>query len=153
MIPAEQKTWDNRTFFETVEEILADGGKIQLRIKGHSMYPTLRDGRDTVVLEKARPGSLRKGNIVLFRYYGGHILHRIVSIRGNTLTLQGDGAIRNRETARIDNIVGLAIAVIRTDGQTTPLDTFRSRSWAWAWTRLRPLRRYLLGILRRFYPL
>lgn len=40
----------NRLFFEQVEQMLAEGHDVQIRMKGHSMRPLLRNERDIAVL-------------------------------------------------------------------------------------------------------
>lgn len=40
----------NRLFFEQVEQMLAEGHEVQIRMKGHSMRPLLRNERDIAVL-------------------------------------------------------------------------------------------------------
>lgn len=40
----------NRLFFEQVEAMLAEGHDVQIRMKGHSMRPLLRNDRDIAVL-------------------------------------------------------------------------------------------------------
>ena len=40
----------NRLFFEQVEAMLAEGHEVQIRMKGHSMRPRLRNERDIAVL-------------------------------------------------------------------------------------------------------
>ena len=40
----------NRLFFEQVETMLAEGHDVQIRMKGHSMRPLLRNDRDIAVL-------------------------------------------------------------------------------------------------------
>ena len=39
----------NRLFFEQVEAMLAEGHEVQIRMKGHSMRPLLRNERDIAV--------------------------------------------------------------------------------------------------------
>lgn len=50
----------NRLFFEQVETMLAEGHDVQIRMKGHSMRPLLRNDRDIAVLtpiaQYASPG-------------------------------------------------------------------------------------------------
>ena len=42
----------NRLFFEQVEAMLAEGHEVQIRMKGHSMRPLLRNERDIAVLTR-----------------------------------------------------------------------------------------------------
>lgn len=71
----------NRLFFEQVEAMLDEGCEVEMRMKGHSMRPLLRNERDRAVLAPCPdPQTLRRGDVVLFRCGGRHILHRIVQV-------------------------------------------------------------------------
>lgn len=94
---ADRKTVDNEDLFADVEQIIGDGGRVQLRINGHSMRPFLRHDRDTVRLAAIAPGNLKRGMVVLFRYRGRHILHRIRRLEGDRVEIKGDGNYRIRE--------------------------------------------------------
>jgi hypothetical protein len=59
----------------------------------------------------------------------------------------GDGNIRGFEHCRQEDIVGKAIHVIGADGKKRPLPNDSSR-WR-LWNRLRPVRRWILGVYRR----
>jgi SOS-response transcriptional repressor LexA len=75
-----------------VEEQINSGGYFYLVPKGVSMLPTIKGDVDTVTLEKA--DELKKGDIVLYgRENGQIVLHRIVSIKGDSLILSGDAQI------------------------------------------------------------
>lgn len=58
----------NRLFFEQVETMLSEGHDVQIRMKGHSMRPLLRNDRDIAVLTPIAlytgtgPGKCRTGN-------------------------------------------------------------------------------------------
>lgn len=42
----------NRLFFEQVEAMLAEGHEVQIRMKGHSMRPLLRNERDMIIRQQ-----------------------------------------------------------------------------------------------------
>lgn len=94
---ADIKRVDNEALFADVEQILDEGGRIQLHVKGHSMRPFLRNGIDTVHLAAVSGDDLRPGMVVLFRYRGRHIMHRLRRIKGSTLEIKGDGNYRISE--------------------------------------------------------
>jgi hypothetical protein len=72
-----------------VEEQVKVGGYFYLIPKGVSMLPTIKGDVDTVTLEA--PDSLKSGDIVLYKRENGQVvLHRIVKISGDELTLCGD---------------------------------------------------------------
>lgn len=100
-------TVDNETYFALVEEQLAAGGRVKIPLVGTSMQPTLIAG-DLIVLEKAKEVAV--GDVVLFRYGGRHLLHRVVSIEGARYTMRGDNCV-DSETAGREDIVARMAAV------------------------------------------
>ncbi|MFC1867712.1 S24/S26 family peptidase [Thermodesulfobacteriota bacterium] len=92
------------------------------RVQGNSMYPFLRDN-DFVVVKKTRPGSLRKGNILVYLGRNGqHIVHRLVKKeKDGIFYLKGDGYNLSPESINIDSIVGKAIGFVR-DSRYEPLN-------------------------------
>jgi hypothetical protein len=66
-------------------------GPLQLRVRGRSMWPTLRPG-DQVTVEPATADDLRPGDWVLLQRHEGLFLHRLLGFtkRGALLT-KGDG--------------------------------------------------------------
>jgi hypothetical protein len=81
------------------------------------------------------------------------VLHRIVAIdsEGN-VTMRGDGNL-NAEHCHLRDIRAKATAFFR-KGREKP-DKTSGRKWriySWWWTRLLPIRRYLLFILYPHFP-
>ena len=66
------KTVSNLLLEEAIA-VLQEGKNVSLYIRGNSMFPFLRDGKD--ILELCPPGdrALGRGDVVLFRY-GGNVL-------------------------------------------------------------------------------
>lgn len=100
----------NQIFFTLVEEQLAEGQQVKLTLKGTSMLPTLREG-DTLTLDRPTHGP-SVGDVVLFRYDGGHRLHRVVSRDGDRYRLQGDHCYTCEE-ASLQDIVAILTAAER----------------------------------------
>ena len=94
----------NETYFALVEEQLAAGGRVKINLIGTSMRPTLIAG-DELTLESA--GEVAVGDVVLFRYMGRHILHRIVAIEGDHYIMRGDNCISNEIVGREDIVAKL----------------------------------------------
>lgn len=57
---------DNGIFFREVERLLDEGDSVTIRVRGNSMRPLLRNGRDRIILKKATEEDLCKG--------GGHVV-------------------------------------------------------------------------------
>ena len=144
------KTLANEIFFAQVETEISAGRCVRFKVKGHSMYPLLRDGKDEVTLSPLTcdPSVY---DIVLFRYRGKHILHRIISIEGDTYTIQGDGIYLSCEYCTREEIIGV-VTHIHKNGKVTIMTTSkRFKFYIFCWHRLLFYRRYLLAVLRRVY--
>lgn len=137
----------NDRLLPEIVKMLDDGHTVTLRLKGNSMRPFLEDGRDKALLTK--PGNVSAGDPVLAETAPGHyVLHRIISMKNGRVTLRGDGNL-NTETCRPEDIKGAVIGFYR-KGNKTPdrTDGLKWRVYSFFWTRLLPLRRYLLYIYR-----
>ncbi len=143
------KLISNELFFEEIERIILNGENVELKVKGGSMRPYLRNEKDIVVIYSHKPTDLKCGEIVLFRYRNKHILHRIVNIKDNYLIIQGDGVCNNYEKALQSDIIGIVRKVIRPNAKQISVQNFSSRFYWKCWYLLRPFRRYILAIYDR----
>ncbi len=147
----EKMVIDNDSFFADVLSVLAEGRQATIPVKGFSMLPFIRGGKDLVVLEKA-PADLKAGDIVLFHIGpmdgGRWVMHRILSIDGDAVDIMGDGVYRGHEHVRRDQIYAKAVTILR--GGTRPVDPYSPRELRKVrfWQGLLPLRRYILFIYR-----
>ena len=144
------KTLSNDIFFAQVESEIAAGRSVRFKVKGHSMYPLLRNGKDEVTLSPLEkvPSVY---DIVLFRYRGKHILHRIISIEGDTYTIQGDGIYISCEKCTREDIIGVVTQIHKKNGLeiNTSWGLFLFNSWCWY--KLFFMRRFILAVLRRIF--
>ena len=145
------KKVDNDTFFAWVESEIEAGHAVRFRLKGNSMFPLLRNGKDVVVLEKCPAESLQPMDVVLFRYRGKHVLHRIIRREGERLLIQGDGSIVAKEECTVDDVVGKVLRICRHSGKEIPVG-----SWQWTipsrvWHGLGFLRTWLLRVAYRLF--
>ena len=114
---------NNTLFFALAEEQLAEGRIVKMSLRGTSMLPTLRE-EDVLTLEPL-VGDPCVGDVLLFRYAGGHIVHRLVKHDGDTYIMQGDNNY-GIETVKRGDLVARVTSVTRPNGKT--LDT-NSREW------------------------
>jgi hypothetical protein len=140
----------NAVLIPEIIKLIDDGHTVTLRLKGFSMRPFLEDGRDKALLTK--PVSPKVGDPVLAEITPLHfVLHRIINIDGEKVTLRGDGNLRNEECTLAD-IKGAVIGFYRKGREK--LDRTDGKKWkiySWFWTRLFPIRRYLLAFYRRIW--
>lgn len=62
-----------------IEEVLASQGVYISTTSGVSMYPMLRDRRDTIIIRPVS-GRLKKYEVPLYRRGEDYVLHRIVKV-------------------------------------------------------------------------
>lgn len=153
---SEQKpiiTVPNDEFFAHLTSILEEGERVTFVVKGCSMFPFLKNGKDVVCLERYDGKGLRRGDVVLFRYRGKHILHRICRVRiadgTRRYEIRGDGNISGREYAVDGTVCGVMTKRISPEGKEWSCGSWSWRFWSQVWMSLRPVRRYLLAVLRR----
>ena len=142
---------DNDTFCADVRRLLDQGKRVTIPVKGLSMLPFIRGGKDLVVLEKAG-GNLQRDDIVLFhvgpREGGRYVMHRILTMDGDVVDIQGDGVPKTHELVRRNQVIAKAVEILR--GGKRRVDPYSpgQRRLVHFWQWLRPVRRYILFIYR-----
>lgn len=138
-----QVTLPNEILIGEVGELLARGKEVVLMTKGWSMNPFIIGERDSVLLKKT--GKLEPGDIVLAEVYPQkYVLHRVIAIEGDSITLMGDGNIAGKEHCKKDNILGTVQKIIHPNGKEV------IPGKAAVWRKMGPLaRRIALAFYRR----
>lgn len=135
-----------------ISELQSVAGKtVTLPLRGRSMRPFLEDNRDKAILTITP--DINSGDAVLAEISKGHfVLHRIVAIDGNHITLRGDGNL-NVEHCTLSDIRAKAIGFYRKGRNKADMtEGYKWRIYSWLWTRLFPIRRYLLFALHPHVP-
>lgn len=141
----------NDVLLPFVVEQLKAGHTATLPLRGRSMRPFLEDERDKALLQIV--DKYEEGDAVLAEISKGHfVLHRIIKIEGTNVTLRGDGNLAN-EYCQLADLRAKAIGFYRKDRSTLDsCDGHKWRIYSWWWTRLYPIRRYLLFALHPHIP-
>lgn len=128
---------------------IKEGHNVILPLRGWSMRPFLEHERDRALLSKAN--CVNKGDIVLAEVAPDHfVLHRIVKIDGDRVTLLGDGNLKP-EHCKVTDIRAKAIGFYRKGReQLDRPEQLKWRIYSSFWMH-QPLllRRCLLYIYRR----
>ena len=128
--------------------LVGEGISVTFPVNGRSMFPFIVGGVDSVVLVK--PETLKVGDVVLAQVEGGrYVVHRIVCLDGDAVTLMGDGNLAGREHCRLADVQARATHVVGKGGKRRSLDSLGSRLAAKIWYAVLPFRRWLLAIYRR----
>ena len=138
---------DNEIIEEAIR-LVREGVSVTLPVNGNSMLPFIIGGKESVILQG--PGLIDVGDVVLawadgYRY----VVHRIVRIDGERVTLMGDGNLVGTEHCLIGDIKARVTHVVDAKGRTHYLYKGWRKLAAKVWFWLRPVRRYLLAIYRR----
>lgn len=140
------KALPNDVFFAWVEAELAGGRPVRIRMKGVSMHPLLRNGKDEVVLYPFVPEALQPMDVVLFRYRGKHLLHRILQRKGERLLIQGDGSYVAKEECTVADVLGIVKEIHRPSGKVLSVNSFRWRWLSRLWVGLGLFRPFFLRV-------
>lgn len=90
---------------EGLEDKLNNDGFVASGIRGISMYPFLKQGKDNVIISKLDK-KVEKYDVVLFKNKDNYVLHRVIDINGNNLIIKGDNS-EGIEKANINEILGI----------------------------------------------
>ena len=128
--------------------LVEEGVSVTLPVDGRSMLPFIIGGKESVVLQRPRQPQI--GDVVLALVEDGrYVVHRIIRIDGDHVTLMGDGNLVGTERCTIPNIKALTTHVVDAKGQIHQIDTPWRRRAVRLWWHLRPVRRYILAIYKR----
>ena len=136
----DKRVLPNKVLLEEAGQLLDEGREVTFTPLGSSMLPFIRGGKDSVTLRKM--ASAEVGDIVLVRLPGRYVLHRIIALDGEKVTLMGDGNLSGTELCTRADIMGTVTAIQRGKRNVTP---GKGRFWR----VLKPFRRYILGVYRR----
>lgn len=137
----DKKVVANEVLLEDAAALMNEGREVTLKPLGCSMLPFIRGGRDSVRLKKMP--SVAVGDMLLVRLEGPrYVLHRLIAVDGERLTLMGDGNLAGTETCTKADVLGTVVAIERGSRVVKP------GNGLW-WRRLKPFRRYILAIYRR----
>ena len=130
------RTIANRELFGIVRDTLLEGSTVRVAVNGQSMLPFFRSG-STITLRPVREEDIRKYSVVMADAGDSFVVHRIIEVGENVVTLLGDGNYIGTERVTRDKIYGVV--------DCSALHLFFAKIWLW----LRPVRRFPLAIFRR----
>ena len=130
------RTIANRELFAIVRDTLLEGKTVRVAVNGQSMLPFFRSG-STITLRPVGEEDIRKYNVVMADAGHAFVVHRIIEVSEDAITLLGDGNIYGTEHVTRDKIYGVV--------DCSAFHIFFAKLWLW----LRPVRRFPLAIFRR----
>jgi hypothetical protein len=103
----------NKDVLLLIREQIAAGRSVRLPVRGNSMSPILQDRRDTVLLHPVDPLKIKVGDVILYSWKDGFLLHRVVGMKESPegipelFICRGD-ALQTFENVPIENVIALA---------------------------------------------
>ena len=138
---------DNEIIEEAIR-LVREGVNVTLPVNGNSMLPFIIGGKESVILH-SQGGIVDVGDVVLAWVDGcRYVVHRIIHIDGDRITLMGDGNLTT-EHCTLSDIKARVTHVVDAKDKTHYLYNRWRMLGAKVWYWLRPIRRYLLAIYRR----
>ncbi len=126
----------NRELFSIVRDTLLEGKTVRVAVKGESMLPFFRSG-STITLRPVEAKDIRKYAVVMADAGDNFVVHRVIEVGDEAVTLLGDGNYIGTERVTRDKIYGVV--------DCSALHLFLAKIWLW----MRPVRRYPLALFRR----
>mgnify|MGYP003390930927 CR=1 FL=1 len=99
-----------------IEDVLGEEGIFVSTMSGYSMYPMLRNRRDTIVV-KTYEGRLKKFDVPLYKQGSRYILHRIIEVRPESYVIRGDNCEQKEYGITDEHILGVLVGFYRDDKQ------------------------------------
>lgn len=122
----------------TIEEVLKEDGLFVSTTAGMSMYPMLRNRRDTIVI-RPYEGRLRKYDVPLYKRNDTYILHRILKVLPDSYVICGDNCERKEYDITDANILGVLTEFYR-GGKHVDMQGLGYKLYARIWCTSFPIR-------------
>ena len=128
-----------------IEEVIKEQGMLVCTTAGTSMYPMLRNRRDTIII-KPYEGRLKKYDVPLYKCGSRYILHRIVEVRPDSYVICGDNCERKEYGITDEQILGVLTGFYR-GSKLVDMNSWQYKLYARIACAAFPLRR-IRGIAR-----
>ena len=134
-------------FTDVSTELLRSGQSIRFRAPGRSMHLTIKEG-EIITVQPVAPSAVKIGDIILYRFEGGVIAHRVVRIErgedgGSRFILRGDASGVPDEPVEPSQVLGKVVSVER-GGRSIDLYSRRAKMLLTAYVCASRLKRWMM---------
>lgn len=127
-----------------IEDILKEDGMYVSTTWGVSMYPMLRNRRDTIIV-KPYEGRLEKYDVPLYKRGTNYILHRIIEVRPESYVIRGDNCIPKEYDINDEKILGVLTGFYR-GSKYVDMNGWKYKCYSRVWVAIYPIRRVYKGV-------
>lgn len=131
---------NEKSFASVIEE----SGYLAYTIRGVSMRPLLRQGKDVVVIEKPNRHWGKYDTVLFLRRNGQYVLHRILKVMNGKCWIVGDNCISG-EVIDDDQIIGVMTSIKR-GGKTIKVTNWKYKMYVHLWCDAYPIRFFILRV-------
>lgn len=132
-----------------IEDVIEKEGTYVATICGFSMYPMLRNRRDTVVI-KPYTGRLKKFDVPLYKVGDRYILHRIIEVRPDSYVIRGDNCLPKEYGITDKQILGVLTSFYR-DDKEVDMNGWMYKAYVYVWHYMFGLRKIIKRVYYRFW--
>lgn len=135
-----------------IEDVLQQEGVFVSTTVGTSMFPMLRNRRDTIIV-KPYEGRLKKYDVPLYKRNSNYILHRIIEVRPDSYVICGDNCVQKEYDISDEQILGVLTGFYRGSRQVN-MDGWKYKAYVRVWCAMYPVRKVckrVLGVCRRIW--
>lgn len=122
-----------------IEDVLRIEGVYVSTTVGVSMWPMLRNRRDTIVVRPVA-GRLNRFDVALYRAHGNYVLHRVVRVLPEGYIIIGDNCI-TEEHVEDSQVLGVLSEFYRGD-KHVDMAGLPYRAYVWLWVTTAPARHF-----------
>jgi len=142
---------NNEAIFKVMEIAFQNNQTFVFKIKGTSMFPFLKNQKDSVRLAPIT-NELKKRDIVLYRRSNGaYVLHRIIKIKDNVYSMVGDNQRAIETPIYRDQILGIVTHLIKGEKEIDVKKNKKYRFFSWCWCLSLFVRACILKIIRPLF--
>lgn len=137
--------------FKVMEIAFKNNQSFILKIRGTSMFPLLRNQKDSVRLNPITE-ELKKKDIVLYRRKNGaYVLHRIIKIKDGVYSMVGDNQRIIETPIYRDQILAIVTHLIKDDKEIDVKKSKKYRFYTWFWCLSLFMRACILKVIRPLF--
>lgn len=122
-----------------IEDVLREEGMFVSTTVGVSMYPMLRNRKDTIIVMPYE-GRLKKYDVPLYKRGSSYILHRIIEVRPDSYVIRGDNCIQKEYGITDEQILGVLTGFYR-GAKKVNMNGIGYKLYVHVWPFLYPMRR------------
>lgn len=139
-----------KDLYELIDISFKNNQSVIFKVRGMSMFPLLRDKRDSVKLEKITTPPKRKDIILYKRDNGQFVLHRIIKEKDGLYTLLGDNQSYKEYPIRLDQVLGVVTSIVRKGKEIDLKKSKKYKLYSFFWCFNIFIRKVILKIIHTF---